>query len=86
MGTIKQFETDEKGWTSLFYAARDGDMEEVRSILKGVRGTGIFPPRQALIELKDAEGLTAIDVAKRAGHKEISDYLDGERIRMEYCE
>ena len=49
-------------------------------------GTGLWPQRLALIEVKDSSGLTASDAAEQAGHKEIADLLRGEQMRMEFFE
>jgi len=80
------FAQDSIGRTSLFYAAERGDIEEVRRIIFSLAGTGVWPQRLALIERKDASGLTASDVAEQAGHEEIADLLRGEQMRMEYFE
>ena len=80
------FAQDSAGRTSLFYAAERGDLEEVSRIIFSLAGTGLWPQRLALIEIKDSSGLTASDVAEQAGHKEIADLLLGEQMRMEYFE
>ncbi len=61
-------------------------MAAVREMIFGLRGTGIFPPRQSLIEKQDADGITAADLARRGGHDAIAELLDHERLRMEYHE
>ena len=78
------FARDSAGRTALFYAAERGDLEEVQRIIFGLAGTGLWPQRLALIEIKDASGLTASDVAEQAGHEEIAALLRGEQMRMEY--
>jgi ankyrin repeat protein len=78
------FAQDSVGRTALFYAAERGDLKEVRRIIFSLAGTGLWPQRLALIEVKDSSGLTASDVAEQAGHKEIADLLRGEQMRMEY--
>ena len=78
------FDQDSEGRTTLFYAAEKGDLEQVRRIIFSLAGTGLWPQRLALIEVKDASGLTAADVAEQAGHKEIASLLRGEQVRMEY--
>jgi hypothetical protein len=78
------FAKDAVGRTSLFYAAERGDLDEVRRIIFSLAGTGVWPQRLALIEVEDALGLTAADVAEQAGHDEIAALLHGEQGRMEY--
>jgi hypothetical protein len=78
------FDQDSEGRTTLFYAAEKGDLEQVRRIIFSLAGTGLWPQRLALIEIKDASGLTAADVAEQAGHEEIAGLLRGEQGRMEY--
>jgi ankyrin repeat protein len=80
------FARDSVGRTSLFYAAEQGDLEQVRRIIFSLAGTGLWPQRLALIEIRDASGLTASDVAEQAGHQEIADLLRGEQTRMEFFE
>ena len=80
------FAQDSVGRTTLFYAAARGDLEQVRRIIFSLAGTGLWPQRLSLIEIKDSSGLTAIDVAEQAGHKEIAELLRGEQMRMEFFE
>jgi ankyrin repeat protein len=80
------FAQDSVGRTALFYAAERGDLEKVRRIIYSLAGTGLWPQRLALIEIRDSSGLTASDVAEQAGHKEIADLLRGEQARMEFFE
>jgi shikimate kinase len=80
------FPQDASGRTALFHAAGRGNMEEVRRIIFSLTGTGICCQRLGLIQRKDASGLTAADVAERAGHQEIADLLRSEEARMEYQE
>ena len=80
------FKTDEKGRTTLFYAAETGDFEAVKAIIFKLVGTGVSCQRLALINRKDSEGLTAIDVAEKSGNDEIAELLRGEKMRMEYFE
>lgn len=80
------FARDSAGRTALFYAAERGDLEEVHRIIYSLAGTGLWPQRLALIEIRDASGLTASDVAEQAGHKEVADLLRGEQMRMEFFE
>ena len=82
----KYFNTDSMGRTSLFYAAETGDMDAVKAIVFKLRGTGIFPQRLSLIDMKDEHGDTAIDAAKKSGNEEIASFLLGEKLRMEYFE
>ena len=77
---------DVHGRTSLFYAAENGLVEEVKKIIFSFRGTGLFPPRLALITTKDRSGHTAADVAEQNGHEEIARLLRSEEGRMEYFE
>jgi hypothetical protein len=77
---------DDLGRTPLFYVAEQGLEKEVWSILSSFRGTGLFPPRLALITITDHAGLTAADVAEQAGHERVADLLRKEEIRMEYYE
>lgn len=80
------FARDPSGRTALHYAAESGDLEQVRRIIYSLAGTGLSPQRLALIEIRDSLGLTASDVAERAGHGEIADLLRGEQMRMEFFE
>jgi len=80
------FARDSIGRTTLFYAAESGDLEQVRRMIFILAGTGLWPQRLSLIEIKDSSGLTASDVAEQAGHKEIADLLRGEQMRMEFFE
>jgi ankyrin repeat protein len=79
-------EPDVAGRTPLFYAAELGREDEVREIIFSFRGTGMSPPRLALIAQKDALGLTAADVAEQNGHEEIAQLLRSEQGRMEFFE
>ena len=79
-------EQDIVGRTPLFYAAEKGHEEEVREIIFSFRGTGLGPPRLALIATKDVTGLTAADVAEQNGHQEIARLLRSEQGRMEFYE
>lgn len=79
-------EPDVAGRTPLFYAAEQGREEEVREIIFSFGGTGMSPPRLALIAKKDALGLTAADVAEQNGHEEIAQLLRSEQGRMEFFE
>ena len=80
------FKTDKKGRTTLFYAAKIGDIETVKAIIYKLAGTGVSCQRLALIDQKDLEGLTAIDVAEKAGNREIVNLLRCEKMRMEFFE
>lgn len=80
------FKTDKRGRTTLFYAAEMGDIEAVKAIIYRLVGTGISCQRLALINRKDREGLTAIDVAEQAGNSDIAGLLRSEKIRMEFYE
>ena len=84
--TSDLFAQDSVGRTTLFYAAESGDIDQVRRIIFSLAGTGLYPQRLGLIEIKDSSGLTAADVAEQAGHKEIADLLLGEQMRMEFFE
>jgi len=77
-------EQDIVGRTPLFYAAEKGLEEEVKEIIFSFRGTGMFPPRLALIAQKDVLGPTAADVAEQNGHEEIAQLLRSEEGRMEF--
>jgi ankyrin repeat protein len=79
-------EQDDLGRTPLFYAAEQGLEEEVWEILSRFRGTGLGPPRLALITTKDHSGLTAADVAEQHGHEKVARLLRKEQVRMEYYE
>ncbi len=70
----------------LFAAAEQGRQEEVSQIIFSLAGTGFAPQRLALIAIEDNDGLTAADVAERAGHRAIADLLRGEQLRMEFFE
>ena len=80
------FKTDKRGRTTLFYAAEIGDFEAVKAIIYKLVGTGISCQRLALINHRDLEGLTAIDVAEKAGNSEIVGLLQSEKMRMEFYE
>ena len=80
------FARDSVGRTALFYAAERGDIDQVRRIIFSLAGTGLWPQRLALIEIRDSSGLLASDVAEQAGHKEIADLLRGEQMRIEFFE
>ena len=84
--TSDLFARDSVGRTSLFYAAKRGDLKEVRRIIFSLAGTGLSPQRLSLIGIRDSSGLTASDVAEQAGHEEIADLLSGEQGRMEFFE
>ena len=84
--TSDLFARDSVGRTSLFYAAKRGDLKEVRRIIFSLAGTGLSPQRLSLIGIRDSSGLTASDVAEQAGHKGIADLLRGEQMRMEFFE
>ncbi|RKX73451.1 MAG: hypothetical protein DRP60_11860 [Spirochaetes bacterium] len=80
------FKTDGRGRTTLFYAAEIGDTEVVKVIIYKLAGTGVSCQRLALINHKDLEGLTAIDVAEKSGNSEIISLLQSEKMRMEFFE
>jgi hypothetical protein len=80
------FVRDEYGRTVLFAAADHGQHEEVSRIIFSLAGTGFAPQRLALIAIEDNDGLTAADIAERAGHRAIADLLRGEQLRMEFFE
>ena len=80
------FARDKLGRTRLFHAAEHGDLDEVRSIIYSLTGTGISPQRLSLITIRDSSGLTAADVAERAGNQDIANLLRSEQMRMEYFE
>jgi ankyrin repeat protein len=80
------FAQDSVGRTALFYAAERGDLKKVRRMIFSLSGTGLWPQRLALLEIRDSSGLTASDVAEQAGHKAIADLLRGEQMRMEFFE
>ena len=80
------FKTDKRGRTTLFYAAEIGDIEAVKAIIYKLVGVGVSCQRLALINRRDREGLTAIDVAEKAGNSEVADLLRGEKFRMEFYE
>jgi hypothetical protein len=66
--------------------AEGGLEEEVRKMIFSLRGTGMSPPRLALISTTDYSGLTAADVAEENGHEDIARLLRSEEGRMEYFE
>ena len=80
------FARDSIGRTRLFYAAEQGDLDEVQRIIYNLTGTGISPQRLSLITIRDSAGLTAAEVAEHAGNKDIADLLRSEQMRMEYYE
>ncbi|MBT3189594.1 MAG: hypothetical protein HN736_02810 [Anaerolineae bacterium] len=58
----------------------------MKAIIYKLAGTGVSCQRLALINQKDLEGLTAIDLAKKAGNSEIAALLESEKMRMEFFE
>jgi ankyrin repeat protein len=80
------FEQDIVGRTPLFYAAEQGRIDQVREMIFSLGGTGLSPPRLALIAIEDVAGLTAADVAEQHGHDEIAQLLRSEQGRMEFFE
>lgn len=80
------FKRDARGRTPLFYAAEQGNEEEVRRLIFSLPGTGLSPARNALISIKDNEGLTAADLAERKGHQAIASLLRSEQGRMDFFE
>jgi len=83
---LRLFERDSLGRTPLFYAAEWGLEEVVSEMIFSLRGTGLGPPRLALIAIEDRSGLAAADVAEENGHAEIARLLRSEQGRMEYFE
>ena len=77
---------DARGRTALHHAAQKGDQAEVEAIIFKFRGTGLSPPRLALITMEDVTGCTAADLAEQHGHDDIAHLLRGEQGRMEYFE
>ncbi len=82
----QHFDRDSRSRTSLIRAAKKGDIEQVRKIIFSLPGTGLGPARLGLIQLKDASGFTAFDVATKCGHKKIARLLYQEQMRMEFFE
>ena len=80
------FDKDDNGRTSLFYAAEGGNIQAVEDIIFSLSGTGMCCERLALIDHRDSNGHTAIDVAQLAGRKDVADLLAGEKGRMEFFE
>jgi len=58
----------------------------VEAIIYKLAGTGVSCQRLALIDHKDLEELTAIDVAEISGNDKIAGLLRGEKMRMEFFE
>jgi len=86
MSSSDLYRRDSDGRTSLFDAAERGDIEAAKRMIFSLAGTGMCPQRLSLIEIKDASGLTAADVAEQNGHKEVADLLRSEQMRMEFFE
>ena len=80
------FGRDADGRTALFKAAAGGDIEAVRQMIFSLAGTGVCCQRLSFIEIKDASGLTAAELAERNGHAEIADLLRSEQMRMSFFE
>jgi len=80
------FTKDAIGRTTLFYAAEKGNIDEVERIIFSLSGTGLSIQRLSLITIKDKNGLTASDIAEKAGYKEIAKLLRKEQGRMEFFE
>lgn len=78
------FNKDNEGRTSLFHAAKEGDIQAVKRIIYSLSGTGLWPERLSLITNKDNNGKTAIDAAQQAGNDDIAQLLAGEQGRMEH--
>ena len=77
---------DGRGRTPLFAAAETGDRAAVEAIIFALRGTGAFPPRLTLLEVRDDGGRTAADVAAQAGHADVARLLRDEAARMRLFE
>ena len=80
------FKTDDRGRTILFHYAAVGDQDQVEKIIYRLPSTGLSGQRRALINHKDHDGLTAIDVAKKCGHEEIASLLEVELVRINFFE
>lgn len=80
------FARDSMGRTSLFHPAETGNLEEVRRIVFSLTGTGLSCQRLSFILIRDSSGLTAGEVAAKAGNKDIADLLQSEQMRMEFFE
>lgn len=80
------FKQDALGRTPLFYVAEKGDMGATSRMIFRLRGTGFSPPRLALIETTDHNGLKAADLAERSGHQDIASLLRSEEGRMRFFE
>ncbi len=81
-----QFKEDDVGRTPLYYAVAKNDIKEVESIIFSLPGTGLSCRRLALLTHKDHSDMTAVDLAKKAGHEEIWALLSKEQGRMEFFE
>lgn len=83
---MEPFAVDELGRTALHRACAQGDRGAVWDVLRVVAGTGVFPQRQALLEVRDRSGRTAADIAEQSGHLELAEELRGEWMRMDFFE
>jgi ankyrin repeat protein len=64
-------DADEEGYTALMHAAKYGNMDAVQSLMN----------YGANIMMRNKEGDTAFKIAKKAGYKEISDFLKEQEIQ-----
>ena len=80
------FKTDDRGRTILFHYAAVGDRDQVEKIIYNLPSTGLSGQRRALINHKDNDGLTAIDIATKSGHHEIASLLQAEVDRINFFE
>ncbi len=80
------FTQDASGRTALHHAAARGDLDAAWGIMSTLAGTGIFPPRKSLLEIRDNAGMTAAEVAAERGHAEVAEALNHEWARMELFE
>ena len=80
------FKTDDRGRTILFHYAFIGDKEQVEKIIYSLPSTGLSGQRRALINHKDNDGQTAMDLAQKSGHHEIATLLQVEIDRINFFE
>lgn len=80
------FAQDREGRTALHHAAERGDLDAAWGMMRTLAGTGVFPPRKSLLEIRDNAGMTAAEVAAEAGHTELAEVLKHEWVRMELFE
>lgn len=71
---------------ALCHAITNGDPKAAENILFKLSGAGIACERLALLNHRNSEGDTVIDIAQKAQQTEITKMLSAEKNRMEFFE